>query len=100
MILDFGKEVSAIIDALGLDTAEVPPEQGMRVAMILVSVLDKGVSSERRRILDIVARKAMNASALRAEITRAIRHPGLELTRTPLSSNHAQRLTGPRHDRP
>lgn len=73
MILNFGKEVSAIIDALGLDPAEVPSEHGMRVAMILVTVLDKGVSAERARILDIVARKAMNAAALRAEINRPIR---------------------------
>jgi hypothetical protein len=73
MIFDFGKEVSAIIDALGLDPAEVPPDRGMRVAMILVMVLDKGISQERRRCLDIVARKAMNAAAVRAEINRPTR---------------------------
>lgn len=73
MIFDFGKEVSAIIDALGLDAAEVPPERGMRVAMILVSVLDKGISSERHRCLDIIARKAMNAAAVREEINRPMR---------------------------
>lgn len=73
MILDFGKEVSAIIDALGLDPSEVPPERGMRVAMILVAVLDRGLSQEQRRVLDIIARKALNASELRAEITRPVR---------------------------
>mgnify|MGYP000887867507 CR=1 FL=1 len=73
MILDFGKEVSAIIDALGLDPAEVPPERGMRVAMILVTVLDRGMSQERQRCLGILARKAMNAAALREEINRPVR---------------------------
>ena len=73
MIFDFGKEVSAIIDALDLDPAEVPPDRGMRVAMILVMVLDKGISQERRRCLDIVARKAMNAADVRAEINRLTR---------------------------
>lgn len=73
MILNFGKEVSAIIDALGLDPSEVPPERGMRVAMILVSVLDKGMMAERQRCLGIVARKAMNAAAVREEINRPVR---------------------------
>lgn len=73
MILDFGKEVSAILDALDLDPAEVPPERGMRVAMILISVLDRGMSQERQRCLGIVARKAMNAAAVREEINRPIR---------------------------
>lgn len=73
MIFDFGKEVSAIIDALGLDPSEVSPAQGMQVAMVLVTVLDKGISGERARILDIVARKALNAAALRAEINRPVR---------------------------
>ncbi|TJV51137.1 MAG: hypothetical protein E5Y01_16245 [Mesorhizobium sp.] len=70
MILDFGKEVSAIIGALDLDPAEVPPERGMRVAMVLVAVLDRGIGQEQRRILDIIARKALNAADLRAEIQR------------------------------
>lgn len=73
MILDFGKEVSAIIDALGLKPEDVPPESGMKVAMILVAVLDRGLSEERRRVLDIIARKALNAAELRAEITRPMR---------------------------
>ncbi|RUV23452.1 hypothetical protein EOA60_20850 [Mesorhizobium sp. M1A.F.Ca.IN.020.06.1.1] len=73
MILDFGKEVSAIIDALDLKPADVPPERGMKVAMILVAVLDRGLSEERRRVLDIIARKALNAAELRAEITRPVR---------------------------
>jgi hypothetical protein len=70
MVLDFAKEVSAIIEALNLDPADVPPEKGMRVAMILVSVLDRGLHQEQSRILDIVARKALNAADLRAEIQR------------------------------
>lgn len=73
MIFDFGKEVSAIIDALDLDPLDVPQERGMRVAMILLTVLDRGMSAERRRCLDIVARKAMNAAAVREEINRPIR---------------------------
>lgn len=70
MIFDFGKEVSAIIDALDLDSSDIPPDRGMRVAMILVAVLDRGISQERRRCLGIVARKAMNAAAVREEINR------------------------------
>ena len=73
MILDFGKEVSAILDALDLDPAEVPPDRGMRVSMILISVLDLGMSQERQRCLGIFARKAMNAAAVREEINRPIR---------------------------
>lgn len=73
MIINFGKEVSAIIDALGLDPSEVSPERGMGVAMVLVSVLDKGISQERQRILSIIARKALNAADLRAEINRPLR---------------------------
>ncbi|TGP28224.1 hypothetical protein EN875_032215 [Mesorhizobium sp. M2D.F.Ca.ET.232.01.1.1] len=70
MILDSGKEVSAILDALDLDPSEVPPERGMRVAMVLVAVLDRGIGQEQRRILNIIAHKALNAAELRAEITR------------------------------
>lgn len=73
MILDFRKEVSAILDALDLDPTEVPPERGMKVAMILVAVLDRGMSTERQRCIGIVARKAMNAAAVRAEIERPVR---------------------------
>lgn len=73
MIFDFGKEVSAIIDALGLKPEAVDPKQGMAVAMVLVAVLDRGMSTERRRCLDIVARKAMNAAAVREEINRPMR---------------------------
>jgi len=73
MIFNFGKEVSAIIDALDLKPEDVPPERGMKVAMILVAVLDRGLSEERRRVLDIIARKALNAAELRAEITRPMR---------------------------
>lgn len=73
MIFDFGKEVSAIIDALDLDPDGVPPERGMRVAMILVAVFDRGLSQERQRCLGIVARKALNAAAVREEIQRPLR---------------------------
>jgi hypothetical protein len=75
MILDFGKEVSAIIDALGLDPSEVSPEQGMRVAMVLVAVLDRGLSRERERCIGIVqrSRNVIRPSEVVAEIRKPLR---------------------------
>jgi hypothetical protein len=73
MILDFGKEVSAIIDALGLDPASVDMDRGMKVAMVLVTVLDKGMSAERERIIRIVQQHAMNPMPLVERIRRPLR---------------------------
>lgn len=73
MILNFDTEIAEIAKALDMDRATITGDQGMGVAMILVGVLDRGMAAERKRCLDIVARKAMNAAAVRQEIQRPIR---------------------------
>lgn len=80
MMLDFHKEIAEIVAALGLeiDDSDANPDavtsrECMEIAFVLVSVFDKGMAKERRRCLDIVARKAMNAAAVRAEIERPLR---------------------------
>lgn len=75
MIFDFGKEVSAIIDALDLDRDEVPPEQGIRVAMVLVAVFDRGLSTERERVIQIIqrSRNVINPMQVVSEIRRPLR---------------------------
>lgn len=70
MILTFDKEIEEILVLIGSD---VGSKTRMEVAMILAGVLDRGMGMERRRVLDIVARKALNASDLRAEINRPVR---------------------------
>lgn len=75
MILNFGKEVSAIFDALDLNPEEVTPEQGMRVAMVLVAVFDRGLSQERERVIRIIqrSRNVINPMQVVAEIRRPLR---------------------------
>lgn len=71
MILDFTNEIDEALAAIGV--TGLTSAQTMTLAVILAKVLDKGMGMERRRVLDIVARKAMNAAELRAEINRSVR---------------------------
>lgn len=71
MILDFSTEIDEALTAInvtGLDS-----KQTLALAMVFAKVFDRGIGQERRRILDIIARKALNAAELRAEITRPVR---------------------------
>ncbi|ESY42075.1 hypothetical protein X747_15040 [Mesorhizobium sp. LNJC384A00] len=71
MILDFTNEIDEALAAIGV--TGLTSKQTMALAMVFAKVLDRGMGTERRRVLDIVARKAMNAAELRAEINRSVR---------------------------
>lgn len=71
MILNFEKQVAEITKILRDTDASGSP--GLQVAMVLVEVYSKGMAFERERVLAIIARKAINAADLRAEINRPVR---------------------------
>jgi hypothetical protein len=71
MILNFSNEIDEALAAIGVTGLD--SKQTMALAMVFAKVLDRGMGAERRRCLDIVARKAMNAAELRAEIQRPLR---------------------------
>ncbi len=71
MILNFEKQVAEITKILCDTVASGSP--GLQVAMVLAEVYSKGMAFERERVLAIIARKALNASDLRAEINRPVR---------------------------
>lgn len=71
VILNFSNEVDRIISALG--APPVSSKQELAIAMILAEVMSRGMGQERKRCLEIVARKAMNAAAVREEISRPVR---------------------------
>ena len=70
MILNFEKQVAEITKILRTDASGSP---GLQVAMVLVDVYSRGMAFERERVLAIIARKALNAADLRAEINRPVR---------------------------
>ena len=61
MILDFGKEVSAIIDALDLKPADVTPERGLKVATTTNPIVEKArdMFSPLLAMLDPVQHRAV-----------------------------------------
>ena len=71
MILNFSNEIDEALSAIGV--TGLTSQQTMALAMVFAKVLDKGMGTERRRVLDIIARKALNAAELRAEINRPLR---------------------------
>lgn len=71
MILNFSNEIDEALTAIGV--TGLSSKQTMALTVVFANVLDRGIGQERRRVLDIIARKALNASELRAEITRPIR---------------------------
>lgn len=71
MVLDFSNEIDEALQAIGVTGLD--SKQTMALAMVFAKVLDRGMGTERRRCLDIIARKAMNAAELRAEIARPVR---------------------------
>jgi len=71
MILNFSSEIDEALTAIGV--TGLNSRQTMALALVFAKVLGRGVSQERRRVLDIVARKALNAADLRAEINRPVR---------------------------
>lgn len=73
MILDFRHEIDEALAAIGTVRPDITPQQALALAMVFAKVLDRGMGQERRRVLDIIARKALNASDLRAEIQRPVR---------------------------
>lgn len=66
MIFDMSKQLAAVKKAI-----EAGDEMG--AAMELAAIHSAGMAMERRRCLDIVARKALNAAAVREEINRPVR---------------------------
>lgn len=64
MILNFSKYVAEITEHKG---------DAMKIAMTLASVYSEGMAFERKRVLNIIARKALNATELRNEINRPVR---------------------------
>lgn len=70
MFLNFDPEI-AELRKLGLTIPE--GTDALEVAMVLATAFDKGMSFERKRCLDIIARKALNATELRNEINRPVR---------------------------
>ncbi|RUV07959.1 hypothetical protein EOA79_02395 [Mesorhizobium sp. M1A.F.Ca.IN.020.03.2.1] len=75
MILDFTKEVAEIMKAVDPFEPNNTLQQKveLHISMILAGVYGRGMEFERRRVLDIISRKALNAAELRAEITRPLR---------------------------
>lgn len=73
MILDFTDEIDEALAAVCLNRSDITSKQAMALAVVFAKVLDRGMGTERRRVIDIVARKAMNAAELRAEINRPVR---------------------------
>jgi hypothetical protein len=71
MILDFTNEMDEALASIGV--TGLTSAQTMSLAVVFAKVLDKGMGMERRRVLDIVARKAINGAELRAEINRSVR---------------------------
>ncbi|MGX9145913.1 hypothetical protein [Mesorhizobium sp. 128a] len=71
MILDFSNEIDEALSAISV--TGLTSQQTMALAVVFAKVLDRGMAAERRRILDIIARKALNAAELRAEIARPVR---------------------------
>lgn len=71
MILDFSNEIDEALSAIGV--TGLTSKQTLDLAFVFAKVLDRGIVTERRRVLDIIARKALNAAELRAEINRPIR---------------------------
>ncbi|RWF66861.1 hypothetical protein [Mesorhizobium sp.] len=71
MILDFSNEIDEALSAIGI--TGLTSQQSMALAVVFAKVLDRGMNHERRRVLDIIARKALNATDLRAEINRPLR---------------------------
>lgn len=71
MILDTSKEVERIKEVFRIHGEQ--EELGLMLAMEVLVCISRGMEMERRRCLDIVARKAMNAAAVRAEIERPVR---------------------------
>ena len=71
MILNFSNEIDEALSAIGVTGLD--SKQTMALALVFAKVLDRGIGEERRRILDIIARKALNAAELRAEIQRPLR---------------------------
>lgn len=70
MIMNFDKELEELTSILGI---ELTNAQSLRVSIVFVKAFEKGMSFERKRILDIIARKAINASDLRNAIHRPVR---------------------------
>lgn len=69
MIISFEKEMADLEALVGY----VPAKTRWNVIGVLMAVYGRGMAAERRRCLDIVARKAMNAAAVREEIERPVR---------------------------
>lgn len=66
MILDFTKEIEALETVIG----NIPTSWRMEIAMVLATVVDRGIAAEQKRIVEILKRKAMNPQELIAEIRR------------------------------
>lgn len=69
MFLNFDHELRQLRSILDKGS----PEAGLEAAMVLAGVYDRGMAFERKRCLDIIARKALNATELRNEINRPVR---------------------------
>lgn len=70
MIMSFDKEIEELTSLLGI---RLTSTQALKVSVVFVKAFDRGMSFERKRILDIIARKAINASDLRNAINRPVR---------------------------
>ncbi len=70
MILNFTKEVKELEQLFG---QELSGADGLKAAMILAVVYDRGLGDMKARCLNIVARKSLNAAEVREEINRPIR---------------------------
>lgn len=76
MIFSFNKEIDDIIAALDLSedlSADISRNSGMKLAMILVGVLDRGMGMERDRCIRIVQKLSLNAMDVTKEIRKPLR---------------------------
>lgn len=74
MILNFDSEIAELAKVLEKHGVILVGDTiGIEIALVFAAAFDKGMAFERKRCLDIIARKALNASDLRAEINRPVR---------------------------
>ena len=72
MILSFHEEVAKIEDVFG---TTLTSEKGLELSMILVGLLDRGMSTERRRIIGMLQqnRNVMNVRQVVDDINKPLR---------------------------
>ena len=68
MILSFDREISEIANAIGCE--QFDSNTGMKIAMILATVFDKGLSDERDRNIRIVQKMAMSPMPIVTEMRK------------------------------